>query len=211
MTEAEWLASREPHDLLEHLRDHISDRRLRLFSCACIRRIRRLLTAPGSWESASVVERFTEGEATSAELRTAELALNELSDLRGEETAPYWVPFWAADQDARKAVYGVIRWMVHPHVGTASWRGWLADVLRDILGNPFRPVVVDPAWVRWHEGLVRSMARRMYDENDFGDMAVLADALEEAGCQDSHILAHCRGPGEHVRGCHLLDALLGNE
>jgi hypothetical protein len=86
-----------------------------------------------------------------------------------------------------------------------------SSLLRDIFGNPFRPVSLDPAWRTWHYGLLVSMARQMYDSRDFSDMAVLADAIEEAGCTNQDILAHCRSGGEHVRGCWVIDALLGKE
>jgi hypothetical protein len=63
----------------------------------------------------------------------------------------------------------------------------------------------------WHDGLLVSMARQMYESRDFTDMPVLADALEEAGCTDADILAHCRQSSEHVRGCWVVDLLLGKE
>jgi hypothetical protein len=84
-----------------------------------------------------------------------------------------------------------------------------AALLRDIIGNPFRPAALDSAWLTWHGGLVVSMAQRMHDTRDFSDMPVLADALEEAGCQDQDILGHCRSGREHVKGCWLIDLLLG--
>jgi hypothetical protein len=68
---------------------------------------------------------------------------------------------------------------------------------------------IEPPWLTWHDGLLVSMARRMYDARDFSDMPVLADALEEAGCADRGVLGHCRSGGEHVRGCWVVDALLG--
>jgi hypothetical protein len=77
------------------------------------------------------------------------------------------------------------------------------------MGNPFRPITIDPAWLSWHDGLLVSMAQRMYGSRDFSDMLVLADALEEAGCQDQDFLGHCRSGEEHVRGCWAVDALLG--
>jgi hypothetical protein len=84
-----------------------------------------------------------------------------------------------------------------------------ALLLKDIFGNPFRPVIVDPAWLTWHDALLVSMAQQMYESRDFRDMPVLADALEEAGCTNQDILDHCRQPDEHVRGCWVIDALLG--
>jgi hypothetical protein len=85
------------------------------------------------------------------------------------------------------------------------------DLLRDVLRPlPFRTVTVSPTWPSWHGGLLVSMAQRMYAGRDFGDMPVLADALEEAGCTDPDILWHCREEGAvHVRGCWVIDILLG--
>jgi hypothetical protein len=83
-------------------------------------------------------------------------------------------------------------------------------VLHDLFGNPFRPAAIDPTWLTWHGGLLVSMAHRMYESRDFSDMPVLADGLEEAGCQDQDILGHCRS-GEHVRGCWVVDLLLSKE
>ncbi len=86
-----------------------------------------------------------------------------------------------------------------------------AALLRDIVGNPFRSVTVRPAWLLWGGGTVGSLARAVYDESAFDRLPILADALEEAGCDDADVLSHCRGPGEHVRGCWVLDLLLGKE
>jgi hypothetical protein len=84
-------------------------------------------------------------------------------------------------------------------------------LLRDILGNPFRPVTLNPAWLTWHDRLLVAMDRQMYDSRDFRDLPILADALEEAGCTDDGLLAHCREPGVHVRACWVVDLLLGKE
>jgi hypothetical protein len=83
-------------------------------------------------------------------------------------------------------------------------------VLRDIIGDPFRPINLDPTWLSWHNRLIVSMAQQMYDSRDFSDMPVLADALEEAGCTTLDVLSHCRRQGGvHVRGCWVIDAVLG--
>jgi hypothetical protein len=84
-----------------------------------------------------------------------------------------------------------------------------AATVRCLFANPFRPVTAAPARRTWHDGLLVSIARQMYDGRDFSDMPVLADALEEAGCTDADILAHCRGRWPHVRGCWVVDLLLG--
>ena len=85
-------------------------------------------------------------------------------------------------------------------------------MLRDIFGPlPFRPVTLDTRWLTWNHGTVPAIAHRMYEERAFHDLPILADALEDAGCTDADILAHCRQPGEHVRGCWVVDLLLGKE
>jgi hypothetical protein len=93
----------------------------------------------------------------------------------------------------------------------AEWgrHGLLA---RDIFGNPFRPVAAHPAC---RAPQIAALARAAYEHRDLpagtidvARLAVLADALEEAGCADADLLGHLRGPGEHVRGCWALDLLL---
>ena len=81
-------------------------------------------------------------------------------------------------------------------------------ILRDIIGNPFRPVTFDPAWVT---PKVKTLAQAIYDDRAFERMPELADALAEAGCSNQDILSHCRGPGPHVRGCWVVDLVLGKE
>ncbi len=81
-------------------------------------------------------------------------------------------------------------------------------MLHDIFGNPFRPPNFDPGW---RTPTVVAMAERIYEERGFGLLPILADALEEAGCANAEMLAHCRGSGPHVRGCWIVDLLLGKE
>ncbi len=90
-------------------------------------------------------------------------------------------------------------------------RGVQAELLRDCLGNPFCPVSIDPAWLMWKEGAIRKLAQAIYDDRAFDRMPTLADALEEAGCDNANILEHCRSGGPHVRGCWVVDLLLGKE
>jgi hypothetical protein len=87
------------------------------------------------------------------------------------------------------------------------------ELLRDIFGNPFRPISSGAS--RW-PSIVKTLAQAAYDEHglpggelDAARLAVLADALEEAGCSDSDILTHLRSPGAHVRGCWPVDLVLG--
>jgi hypothetical protein len=82
------------------------------------------------------------------------------------------------------------------------------DRLRDVVGNPFRPVTFAP---EWRTDTVLSLVRQMYESCDFGVLPILADALQDAGCNNEDILGHCRGPGPHVRGCWVVDLVLGKE
>jgi hypothetical protein len=100
--------------------------------------------------------------------------------------------YWAADDFSRCA-------------RVAGWQA-AADLLREVFGNPFRPAVLAPGW---RTEAVVAVARGAYAERASGRLPVLADALEDAGCTDADILAHCRGPGPHVRGCWVVDLVLG--
>jgi hypothetical protein len=80
-------------------------------------------------------------------------------------------------------------------------------LLHDLFGNPFRPVKVDPAWLRRNDSLVAKMAHLIAQEGRFDDLPILADALEDAGCAEPEILEHCRSAGPHFRGCWVLDRL----
>jgi hypothetical protein len=84
----------------------------------------------------------------------------------------------------------------------------LCDLIRDVLGNPYRPVVLKPAWLDANRKLARSIAAEIYETGRFADVPILADALEEAGCTDAAILQHARKP-RHYRGCWLIDAIVG--
>jgi hypothetical protein len=88
-------------------------------------------------------------------------------------------------------------------------------LLRDIFGNPFRPVPPSPSW---QSPVVQGLAQAAYEQRerpvgplDNARLAVLADALEEAGCEDAVLLGHLRGGGAHVRGCWAMDLILGRE
>jgi hypothetical protein len=86
---------------------------------------------------------------------------------------------------------------------------WQADVVRCVFGNPFHKESLDPSWLAWNDGTVVKLAQGIYDEQAFDRLPILADALEEAGCANADILGHCRQPGPHVRGCWVVDLVLG--
>jgi hypothetical protein len=83
-----------------------------------------------------------------------------------------------------------------------------ANLLRDIFGNPFPLVSFSP---EWRTDTVVALAHQMYESREFSAMPILADALQDAGCDSADILDHCRGPGPHVRGCWVVDLVLARE
>jgi len=114
----------------------------------------------------------------------------------------------AAAHAAGPLRYEVVEWTDRPVRATAraAEAAWQVRVAGDIFGNPFRPVTPD---LEWLTSPVVALAQTMYATRDFAPMPVLADALEEAGCDHPDVLAHCRGPGPHVRGCWVVDMVLG--
>ncbi|MBN9119827.1 MAG: hypothetical protein J0I06_11820 [Planctomycetes bacterium] len=81
-----------------------------------------------------------------------------------------------------------------------------AELFRDIFGDPFHPVEVRPEWLT---STVVALARGIYADHAFDRLPILADALQDAGCDDEDVLDHCREPREHARGCWVVDRLLG--
>ena len=82
----------------------------------------------------------------------------------------------------------------------------LAGLFRELVGSPLQPATLDPSW---RSATVVALAEQMYASREFSAMPILADALQDAGCEEADILAHCRGPGPHVRGCWVVDLVLG--
>jgi hypothetical protein len=203
MMESEWLASNDPDAMLEHITGWTSERKLRLFACACCRRIWALLKTEQLRHAVETSERYADGRALLKELKAARDAVWQRS---GEGLAAYT----ATHPRGAQTLKG-LRAAASAAGGYLAERAGQADLLRDVTGNPFRTIEMNPAWLAWNGGTVRSMAQAIYDERTFEQLPILADALEEAGCDDAEILHHCRKPGVHVRGCWVLDLLLGKE
>ncbi len=218
MTEAEWLVCRKPLEMLLALpRSADSLRRRRLFACACARHVWEQLPAP--WRTAvEMGERRSSQQVKERDMVTVRPG-NPTSEAE-------WVANWTvAPADLlRQRDFGVITsscalaiakrqdWDSPPVLAAFAQQ---ADLVRDIFGNPFRPISINTAWLT---PSVRALAQASYDNRmlpagtlDAGRLAVLADALEEVGCDNADILSHLRGPGPHVRGCWVLDLLLGKE
>jgi hypothetical protein len=203
MTEAEWWACETPSLLLECLRGEQYDRQRRLFVCACCRRLWHLLADGRSRAAVVTAERFADGLVTRQELEfswdAAQFGLADMFTFPDEADA-------ANVLAAQAAQWPTVTWFNIP----ALSRGEQAHILRDIVGpRLFRPAHVDPRWLSWHDGTVRGLSEEIAERQRFELLPILADALEDAGCTERAILGHCRGPGPHVRGCWVVDALLG--
>jgi hypothetical protein len=216
-----------------------SDRKLRLFACACCRRI------PGLPEvvlrALLVLERYSDGLLGQPEIQAAMAPVHAAAEAGDYDDRAYTTLTYASltraplDDDAFMLHYvgivastvacgAAVRRRGPAQGGTPSdaedlrhaERRAQAQIARDILRNPFRPApALGAAWLNWRGGVVQELARAAYEERrlpkgalDPTLLAVLADALEDAGCTDAELLGHLRGPGPHVRGCWALDLVL---
>jgi hypothetical protein len=194
VTEADWLACDDPTPMLEYLRGKASDRKLRLFAVACSHRAWDRLDDLGR-AAVAVAEQYADGLAGPGELRAARLVCRSAG-----AGAAWYAAASAASVAARNAALSAQAGMFSPEEGAAQ-----AALLRCLVGNPFRPISTDLS--RMPDNAV-VLARTMYESRDFTAMPLLADLLKEAGCPEE-VSEHCRGPGPHVRGCWVVDLLLG--
>lgn len=219
MREAQWLTCDEPAKMLGHLRGEVSVRKLRLFAVAMWRGHLDIMRRFGAEEVPDIGERYADGLATEDEVDRSRHAL----DLRGANL-PY--PQYV-EQASRHLIANLAP---GPQVGPEKRRQ--AALLREIVGNPFRQFVwtdrisgapshrdFDAGDLRphtilrrhWITPTVQAMAEHAYQERDFAGLPAIADALEEAGCEEQAMLDHLRSAGPHCRGCHVLDLILGRE
>jgi hypothetical protein len=236
VTEEEWVACTDVEPMLEFLQERASDRMLRLFACACCRRVWHYLSDQLDKEVVSVAERFADKLATAEERAVAEEAAarayqeiahraGAFSDV-GDEPPPSDTKHrglfavqavWQAVSEvviARDVAFSTI------HVMDAYASRRRTDVsqkekdfqlvmCRDIFNNPFRPVTLSADSFTWNRGSIPGLAKAIYDDRAFDRLPSLASALEDAGCDNVEILSHCLGEGLHVRGCWVIDLLLG--
>jgi hypothetical protein len=238
MTEQEWLAYEDPTPMLELLREQSSDRKSRLFGCACLRHLWSFFDPEYEGDQAGelhrwieVAEGYADGQIDFMQRRvTYEAAVRKVRSWH--ERCFGWEQLHSLWSAVRGVLSSQVKFTIsgaaHQVVEVAAFSAWMkgypddqeqreqaerqkvqllqAQLLRDVVGNPFRPVNVEPAWLPSN---VTSLAHTIYDDRAFERMPILADALEDAGCDNADILNHCRQPGEHVRGCWVVDLVLG--
>ena len=207
MTEAEWLVLNAGLMLL-HIEERCtpSPRKLRLLATAYAR---FLETQPEYADSKHVAHL---GEEVADGVRSLEELLNP--DVRGWGYQGNWgiSHIVLAPERIGNAIRRSL-WLDARPVGSAyqEFSQLFCSALRSyilcIFGNPFRPVTFDPVWRTLD---VVALARGIYDDRAFDRMPILADALQDAGCDNDDILTHCRDTGTpHARGCWVVDLVLG--
>jgi hypothetical protein len=209
MTEVEWLAATEPTPMLEFIRNKASDRKLRLFACACCRSVGPQIGI--DFKAVRVAEDYADGRVKQSTLSNARRAA-PAAWVEGPNTDPVAEAIGCAVACALTHV----RINTHPvrpgttagHDRQQAEQHTQAQVVRDILGNPFRPIPVDPSWL---SSTAIALAKAIYADRAFDRLLILADALQDAGCENPVILNHLRSDGPHVRGCWALDLILGKE
>ena len=206
MTEADWLACTDPWKLCSEMGWKGSHRKFRLFGVACCRSLWHLAGDDVTRNAIEVAERYADGEATSSEARSAghfmeeEVPIDFMDHLSEDQVnLKFAAGRVCLPYDLMDNIQGVLNNLQRRNAENARF-------LRDIFGNPFQWVYIERTWMAPR---VLTLARAIYEERSVDGMPILADALEEASCTDQEILAHCRGPGPHVRGCWVVDLLLG--
>lgn len=218
LNDSQWLTSLDSFALLLHLRASHNvatdqqGRKLRLFACACCRLMLEACK-PNFAEYSEIIslaERYAEGEID----RTRCLASRLQRYLVGEPLhlgAHLSALASLQDEDPYSAATGASAFAPHAIGCMNTGRTYhqalanQAIMVRDLFGNPFRRVAVPS---EWRTETVLALARGVYVDRAFDRLPILADALEEAGCSDPELLAHCRSSGPHALGCWVLDLVL---
>jgi hypothetical protein len=182
--------------------DVASDRKLRLFAIAATRFFYAGFGDPAFRRIPDAEEAFVEGALSAEGVRAAYV------DARGGADMPD-LPFVTDPFDNARALAATFPQIADQMTTPMPLvRVAYAGLLRDLFGDPFQPVTVD---ARWRTADAVGLARGAYDSRDFSTLPILADALVDAGCDDEQVLTHCRGPGPHVKGCWVVDAVLAKE
>jgi len=185
-------------------------RRLRLLACGCCRAIRDPRIVEFCLPNIEVAERFADGLATADELQAARDTTYFTSDCGARDAVR------VVEADAFEAV----RWVLESceAIDASAYWVWQFKKYRECRDR-YNRFVVDvfypwltravPFDANWKTSTAVALAKQMYDSRDFSAMPILADALQDAGCENGDVLDHCRGPGPHVRGCWVVDLVLG--
>lgn len=232
MTEAEWDRTDEWRPMWSVLiasagRDGVRarDRRFRLIACALCRDVWTLLTDEKSRRAVETAEQFADGLSEEARLRSmgsrawsvwspGEAVQTDAAGSNGRRGSENGAAFMAAEVTNRRAARAAALAAgsipaVRASVPDLESIWGVSNLIREVFGNPFRPVGFAPTW---RSADVMTLAHAAYETRSLPSgrlerdrLRILADALEDAGCTEAAILSHLRGEGPHIRGCWALD------
>jgi hypothetical protein len=236
MNESEWWSWDDPEPMLVCVKNEVSARKLRLFACACCRQAWNEFVPPLVVAVVELAEAFADNQIGESVLARVQSTMTRHADAAtrsaGHGLTSYGYPALicraaaaVATPNPRDAAHRTGLLAAHAVNDSAPWGFYLGDLqrglhgrefdaelaeqaelARDIFGNPFRPVEVDPAWLTSD---VLALARGVYEDRAFDRMPILADALQDAGCDNGDVLIHCRDASAiHARGCWVVDLLL---
>ena len=212
-------------------------RKLRLLACAAVRHFWDVMVDDWDRDVVLVAEGYADGKTDKVELAAAREAARNLRRRKSKFLKAVHAMIapskpttkgpqltWPAQLVGVPAAWDAATWTLRDCPETAwllardsgpydttkspshtAERRWDAGLVRDIFGNPFRRLTARATWL---SSTVTALARQVYESRDFSPLPILADALQDAGCEDVELLAHCRGPGPHVRGCWVVDFAL---
>jgi hypothetical protein len=191
MTENRWLRGKLwgnlPRAMLAVVRDSASERKLRLALCG-LSRLSWPFSEEGAREATELAEKWADGEVAYKQVVAYDRSCHP------DYPSVRWT---VLDKPALNALEVCLN---------GSDRLVAPAIFREVFGNPFRPVTLDPSWLT---STVVALATGIYDERAFDRMPILADALQDAGCNNTAVLTHCRDTSlAHVRGCWVVDLLL---
>jgi hypothetical protein len=229
MTEIEWLTGTDPVRMLEHIWDRATERKLRLLAVATLRSGLDSASDVSHLKALRLAELLADGEGNS---RAIEVLIERLQMAMEHCVADQEFEAATSHRSCRDALQpkepwsaarsyvirsqenlegsspsGPVSWVLPRPLGSAH--KLTCQCIREVLGNPFRARDLDALVLHWNDRTVLRLAQAIYDERAFDRMPILGDALEDAGCTDAAILEHCRAPEPHVRGCWVVDTILG--
>ena len=224
MTEAEWEQCLSRRLLLQFIEDQASERKLRLWAIACCRQRWDLFSDKSHRKLIEAAEQYADGTGTSDDLkrlvRPFEYSWTKnWPSKEGVYVASAVVPLACSDAftsvkalTVAESISNAVSVQMGDYITefSESEREVFPQItaIHDIVGNPFYPEAVEQGWLT---DTVVQLARVMYESRDFSAMPILADALQDAGCDNHIILNHCQGRWPHVRGCWVVDLILGKE
>ena len=224
MREKTWLACKDPEPMIAFLGARVSDRKLRLFALACVRRAWHFVTDKRIPKLVALLEDVADGRVKSrqregARNRSYAVASSNLDDMQQCIGYDLWTAFekdqGRENNDLGECVAAAFGYFAQGkngptrkfNAGKKAERQQQPALLREVVGDPYRPVTFDP---KWRTDTARALARQMYDSQEFGAAPILADALQDAGCECEPLLNHLRdATAAHVRGCWAVDLVLG--